>query len=349
MSGKILSIGIAIFVATLQAPVIARAYADDPAALAERMSHAMELTSLDAANLQPWHLKMEVQMFDDKGQPSEQGTVEEWWAGPMLNRVVYTSPSHTMTEIHNADGYYRTDGESPGAYQLDLMRQQVVHPMPSEDEVRSGKLEERTETLGKVKLDCLMLGQEIRGVAFFPFGLFPMYCMDHGKASLRLSYEFGSLVIVRNRMGAFLGKSVPLEIGAKAGGKTIVSAKVVTLKTMPLTAADFVPGTGLKKLGYGVPRVAAGVMAGNLLKETQIQPVYPESARERRISGTVVMRAVIGRDGHIHMLRLVSYPDGDLAISALQAVRYWTYRPYTLNGEPTEVDTTITVNYAISP
>jgi TonB family protein len=345
-SGKIV-LRIGVFVATLQALVLARSYAEDPAALAERMRETTKLTSLDVANLQPWYLKMEVQTFDDKGQLSEQSTVEEWWAGPMLNREVYTSPRHTTTEIHNADGYYRTAGEGPGAYQLDLMRQQVVHPLPSQDEIDSGELEERTEDLGKVKLDCLMLGQQIRGVAFFPFGLFPMYCMDHGNNSLRLSYDFANLVIARNSMGSFLGKSVPLEIDVNVGGKTILSAKVVTLKTVPLTSMDFVPGTGLEKLENEPAKVVGAVIGGNLLKETKVQPVYPESARERGVSGTVVMRAIIGSDGHIRRLKLLSYPDADLAISALQAVRYWTYKPYTLNGEPTSVDTTITVNYAI--
>jgi periplasmic protein TonB len=61
------------------------------------------------------------------------------------------------------------------------------------------------------------------------------------------------------------------------------------------------------------------------------------------------MRAMIGRDGLIHRLKLVSYPDGDLAISALAAVRLWAYKPYMLNGETTEVDTTITVHYNFGP
>jgi outer membrane biosynthesis protein TonB len=48
------------------------------------------------------------------------------------------------------------------------------------------------------------------------------------------------------------------------------------------------------------------------------------------------------------MMKLVSTPDVDLAISALTAVRQWTYRPYLLNGKPTEAQTIITVNFAFS-
>ena len=84
------------------------------------------------------------------------------------------------------------------------------------------------------------------------------------------------------------------------GGKKIVSAKVVALKTMLLTAADFVPGDGLsvEKQGEAPARVASGVITGKALKQTI--PVYPQTAKDRHVSGTVVLHALIGRDGHVH-------------------------------------------------
>ena len=66
------------------------------------------------------------------------------------------------------------------------------------------------------------------------------------------------------------------------------------------------------------------------------------------MTGTVVLHAIIGRDGHIHTLRVVATPDVDLATAALAAVRTWTYRPYLLNGEPVEIDTTVIVNFALN-
>jgi protein TonB len=60
------------------------------------------------------------------------------------------------------------------------------------------------------------------------------------------------------------------------------------------------------------------------------------------------LRALIGRDGHIYDLRPVTAPDTALAGAALLAVRQWTYKPYLLNGLPTEVDTTITVNFNLN-
>jgi TonB family protein len=93
-------------------------------------------------------------------------------------------------------------------------------------------------------------------------------------------------------------------------------------------------------------RIAGGVIAGN--RVSFVEPMYPESAKERHESGSVILRAVIGRDGHVHSLRPTNAADADFVIAAIAAVRQWTYRPYLLNGEPTEVDTTITVNFALN-
>jgi TonB family protein len=91
-------------------------------------------------------------------------------------------------------------------------------------------------------------------------------------------------------------------------------------------------------------RISGGVMAGNRL--TGEPPVYPPDAKAAGIEGTVVLHAIIGKDGTITSLKLISGPD-QLAQAAWDAVKQWTYKPYILNGEPTAVDTTITVNFSL--
>ena len=74
----------------------------------------------------------------------------------------------------------------------------------------------------------------------------------------------------------------------------------------------------------------------------RVQPVYPPLARQTRISGTVRLHAIIGKDGSVQQLEVISgHPL--LVQSALDAVRQWRYRPTLLNTEPVEVDTTIDV------
>lgn len=93
-------------------------------------------------------------------------------------------------------------------------------------------------------------------------------------------------------------------------------------------------------------RVGGDVEAPHLL--TKVQPAYPESARSAGVSGTVILHAIISKDGKPLSLRVMnSQVDPELARSAVEAVSQWRYSPTLLNGEPIEVDTTITVNYSL--
>ena len=92
-------------------------------------------------------------------------------------------------------------------------------------------------------------------------------------------------------------------------------------------------------------RVSAGVTSGLLVK--RIQPPYPPLARQARIQGVVILQAEISKTGDIQNLRLISgHPM--LAPAAIEAVKQWKYKPYLLNGEPVEVETTVQVNFTLS-
>jgi len=92
-------------------------------------------------------------------------------------------------------------------------------------------------------------------------------------------------------------------------------------------------------------RVSQGVMDSNIVH--RVEPVYPPEARRNHIQGTVLLQATIGRDGRIRNLRLISGPP-ELTEASVGAIEQWRYRPYTLNGEPVEVDTTIDVIFTLN-
>ncbi|ADV81228.1 energy transducer TonB [Terriglobus saanensis] len=91
--------------------------------------------------------------------------------------------------------------------------------------------------------------------------------------------------------------------------------------------------------------VPGGVVGGLLV--SKVNPVYPQEARRGHILGTVVMHAIISKTGDVEDLTVLSGPE-ELRQPSLDAVRQWKYRPYLLNGQPTEIDTTITVNFQIN-
>lgn len=91
--------------------------------------------------------------------------------------------------------------------------------------------------------------------------------------------------------------------------------------------------------------VSTGVQAAKLV--SQPRPQYPDLARKARIQGTVRLTAIIGKDGSIQSLQLVSgHPL--LIQTAISAVRMWRYDPTLLNGEPVEVITQIDVNFTLT-
>jgi peptidyl-prolyl cis-trans isomerase A (cyclophilin A) len=90
--------------------------------------------------------------------------------------------------------------------------------------------------------------------------------------------------------------------------------------------------------------ISAGVAQGMLVSKTP--PVYPIDAKKAGVSGTVVLSAVIGTDGLIKNLRIVSGPHL-LQQAAIDAANQWRYRPYLLNGDPVEVRTTINIIFTL--
>ena len=90
----------------------------------------------------------------------------------------------------------------------------------------------------------------------------------------------------------------------------------------------------------GPAHVSQGVMTGLLLDK--VVPVYPPIAKATGTQGTVVLEATISKKGTIENLRVLS-GSPMLRQAAIDAVRQWRYRPYLLNGEPVDVETTVNV------
>ncbi len=89
-------------------------------------------------------------------------------------------------------------------------------------------------------------------------------------------------------------------------------------------------------------RISQGVTQGLVLQK--VQPVYPVQARQMHIQGTVVVQAMITKEGTTRDLKVISGPPV-LGRAAMDAVRQWRYKPYFLNGEPIEIQTQVSINF----
>jgi protein TonB len=113
---------------------------------------------------------------------------------------------------------------------------------------------------------------------------------------------------------------------------------------LPATAG----ATSVTSLGAAAGAVRVG---GNIKAPTQtkkVQPVYPAIAQSSRVSGVVILEAVIGVDGRVTNAQVLrSIPLLDQA--ALDAVKQWEYTPTLLNGAPVPVIMTVTVTFMLPP
>jgi protein TonB len=124
--------------------------------------------------------------------------------------------------------------------------------------------------------------------------------------------------------------------GGQLGG---VIGGIVNATSNTAAIPKFVPVTPQRV------RISQGVTKGLLVQK--IEPQYPPLARAARVQGDVVLSAVIDTNGQITNLQLVSgHPM--LVPAAIAAVKQWRYKPYLLNRQPVEVETTITVIFSLS-
>ncbi len=141
--------------------------------------------------------------------------------------------------------------------------------------------------------------------------------------------------------------AAPDKIASGQKGSTIADAAPGALALDSLYSSG-VPGAvlgGQRKVSVQpvIANVSAGVATGMLIHKTA--PVFPAFAREGHLSGTVVLKASITKDGTIAGLHAVSGPRIFIG-PAMDAVKNWRYKPYMLDNKPVEVETSISVVFA---
>lgn len=94
-------------------------------------------------------------------------------------------------------------------------------------------------------------------------------------------------------------------------------------------------------------RASVSADAASSIVTSSVKPSYPMLARQMRVQGSVILQALIGRDGMIQDLRILSGPP-ILANAAEEAVRQWHFKPHYLGSQPVETRANITVNFTIS-
>jgi TonB family protein len=301
--------------------------------------------------LKPWHLKATYQLYDDKGNPSEEGIFEYWWASPNAYRITLSRSGALHTDWYAAEGKhaYLSTGEGLSFFEHKL-QSAFLSPLPSAEDLDATKvrLDREELKLGNAKLPCIMvvpLMPQHGQIQQVPLGLFPTYCFDPNLPALRINYSFGTIATEFNQLVKVQGRMLAKEIAFYEGKRRLLTVKVDTIEGLTADNPAFIPAPeAIYSRADKVP-ISASISVGMLIKKQQ--PFYPQDAKDARVSGRVVLQAVIGKDGRTHDLKVVEAPWPSLAASALWAVSQWEYKPYLLGGEPVEVETTVNVIYTL--
>jgi protein TonB len=78
----------------------------------------------------------------------------------------------------------------------------------------------------------------------------------------------------------------------------------------------------------------------------KVDPEYPAAARQEKLQGVIVLEVVVGRDGTVLETRALNGPDV-LAQAAMEALRWWKFEPYSVQGKPAVVETTVAVEFKL--
>jgi TonB family protein len=296
----------------------------------QRYLHILRTSTLEwSSPSEPFLLKVEYQLYDLDGKPTVKGTAEESWTETDGRQIRIQSPTLVIGDEPPADRYAIYTRES---YLVHQALRALARPFPSVTERKDFAMDEFHQTLSNSELSCFSLIQpgttrNSNSVA---------YCTD---ADNRIVAVTGPLYVVeQGDFRRYRGHEVPNDLKLSYEGKPAVAVHVTELDPLPASPAS------KSKTMQAPTRVPADIVSGLRLKTKE--PKYPAIAKAAHIQGVVLITGVITTQGTIAALDVIASPDKTLTQAARDAVKTWTYRPYLLNGVPTEVETTINVNFA---
>ena len=328
-----------------ETPQAAPAMPTDSKAL---MLLAAKSNGLTGPDVQPWHLKASFTVLDESGNATDKGTYEEFWANTHKYKIAYTSAAFSQTDYGTEKGVLRAGARESAPELFNQLRSEFINPMPlDEKSIAHATFGLKKHDLGGTKLLCLSENGRSVSAPYWPmFG--PSYCLDADIPALRISVHGAgpwASQFVHNNIVSFHDRYLPGDLEDARGGKPLFKAhleKVEALKT--IDDADFTPPADAQPWP---PLVTITAAEAQRLHLQQVEPVYPPIAKAAHVEGMVVLQAIIGKDGRVLSVSVISGPLM-LQQAALDAVKKWVYRPYLLNNEATEVNTTINVFFPLA-
>ena len=304
------------------------------------MLAASRLNNLATPDAKPWHIKAAFQLFDEQGVVVDEGTYEEFWASAFQFKRTFTGKAFSETAYGSKKGVLLAGAEEEPDLLL-VARNNLVHPLPDEASIEHTTYTTKSLDSGSIKLLCII-------PSAFASGAPPdnsAYCLDTDDPMLRVAARPStSDQAFHNRHLRVEDRAIAGEMKIMHNGKVTVALHLEAATVLdPSDEAVFTPPAGAVPAALRI--TVSGAISEGML-EYKVTPDYPSAARNAHVEGIVTLRGIIGKNGTIRTLKALGGPE-ILQGAAIQAVQQWRYRPYLLNGQPVEVQTTINVVFKL--
>jgi len=323
---------------------------------------ASAANTLSGADVHPWHLKATFSLLDEQGKATDHGSYEEFWVSTHKYKRIMAGTGFTRTEFGAEAAPVITGTKNWPSPLFGSLLQAWVFPWPARAQIDRFDITAEHCEIDGAGYACFLMKTRPMPIGM-PSNVVATQCFQPGSTFLRLTlYE--KTTVKRDHPVNFQGRQLPGDIEVDRNGKVAMTAHLESIESLdPVDDALFVPppdavplpikqirekgspaSGGMPVLPDGKVSIAPGIAAGLLLSKTA--PVYPPIAKAARVQGTVVLQGLIGKDGTLKELHVISGPPL-LQQAALDAVQQWVYRPYLLNNEPVEVLTSIYVVFTL--
>jgi len=327
-----------------QIPEAAVAPVTVPSDPAELMKLAAQVNGLGAHGMKHWHIKVSYQIFTPKGKIDDEGTLEEWWAEPDKDKIVYAGTKFHRTVYITPSGDYQVGDSGVLPSGLFFVRQTVLYPglKSLEDDgvvYRTGSNPFKGPELACV--DAVLPKGRNRSQDFVT----DKYCLRAGTAVLRAHVTSASTDTVYQDMTTLDSRNIAGEITMRIQGKNYLTAKL--LESDPLTSvpdSEFdVPSDAVRVEATQVLEASAGLQIRKTSLSTSYfpkklstnldAPSFRSLPRHQHL--TVNLAVLIGADGRVQKIESLSGPNA-ISQAAIEDATKLTYDSSIANKPLTE-------------
>jgi TonB family protein len=281
-------------------------------------------TKLDREGARPFHLKMETQLFDLKGKPSEAGMIEEWWFAPDQFRIEINSGDvHDVIVTGEPDQV--SEGTFRSAFLLRHLLSIAINPLTPLNS--NEKVSESDREIKGHKLSCLVITREEKTQS----GRETTYCHEPGENNIRLSVS-PDYTALRSSVGTFGSTNVALDVSISYMGHPAIAGKVTQLQVFDPAVAGS-PDLRVSKVYNSDPHIPGEAVATGHIRSAPLidSPLY---ARHEHIGGLVVLACRVTREGKVAAADVIATSNDLFDKAAVDGVKRWLYTPFTVKGQP---------------